>query len=495
MRSEFTTCIGALARRAGAGPPALPEDLGGGMRWYPASWQDAAGAYCFAARDGAQEYLVCVGRPTEVLPGELLPGAGVPVRVAPRGPEACAALRGVLPYTAPSVLPAGRPSLGCGDRLGVAGPGHIRALRGYDVSLVLAQQSARELTLTRRTYRDVLDAATWAVFREGCRRPWGADGDHLKRASEVEQMLDAGATFITLDLSLCLGRSEEVIEPPRALARLAGTTWADEGVTLALSEGDVRRFWQLYGPAFLFIEDADTLCRQARGAGRYDLEVSVDEIPEVTRPADHLLLALELRRRGVGVTSIAPRFPGEFQKGIDYVGSLDALEGDMALHAAIARHFGHRLGVHSGSDKFSAFPAIGRRAQPWLHLKTAGTSWLEALRVVAGADPALFRACWALAAAGFSRALQYYHIRTTPADVAGADVVPDEALPDLLDQDAPRQFLHVTYGEILKAPAGGGTLGDLILSLLAAHEDAYMDALGRHFRRHAEALGLKKGSS
>ncbi|MBI3944843.1 MAG: hypothetical protein HY321_02915 [Armatimonadetes bacterium] len=503
MRPEFVQQMITVTRDLAARPPdagrgirpapAGPADPGTGARWCPASWQRLEGADVFAARDGTARALVIAGAGPAAarFPGEIVLSGKRPVKLAPFGPETCAALRDLFPWSAPGRLTPERPSFGCGDRLGAATPGHLRALRPYAATPVLAQQSVRELTLTGRAFREVVDAATWGVFQEGYQEGWGADGDHLKSAAEVRDMLAAGATFITLDLSLCLGRPEAAPALPAGLRAHAGRRWSARGIELAVADADIERFWQVYGSAFPFIEEAAAHCQSARGSDGCDLEVSVDETPETTRPVDHLLLALELRRRGIPVASVAPRFPGEFQKAIDYVGDLGQFERELARHAAIAREFGHKLGIHSGSDKFTAFPLIGRHGGDCLHVKTAGTSWLEALRVIAAADPALFRICWAQAAEGFPRAKQYYHIRTELPDVAGADAVEDSGLPALLDQDAPRQFLHITYGEILRAPAsGGGTLGDRVQASLAAHEEEYAAALIAHFRHHAESLGL-----
>ena len=105
--------------------------------------------------------------------------------VRPLDHDSAAYLRERFPFTAPTRV-LGRPrSFGVGDRLGIAGPGHIRVFKKYHAAPVLAQQSMRELRLTGRTYRDVLDAATFAVFREDYRDGFGADGDHLKTLEEV----------------------------------------------------------------------------------------------------------------------------------------------------------------------------------------------------------------------------------------------------------------------------------------------------------------------
>ncbi len=104
------------------------------------------------------------------------------VLLCPLSHDNAVRLRQVLPFTAPTPVGENPVSFGVGDRLGVAGPGHLRAVRKFDAVPVLAQQSVRELELMGRNYGLVLDAATWAVFREGFQRPWGADGDHLKTA-------------------------------------------------------------------------------------------------------------------------------------------------------------------------------------------------------------------------------------------------------------------------------------------------------------------------
>ncbi len=89
---------------------------------------------------------------------------------------------------------------------------------------------------------------------------------------------------------------------------------------------------------------------------------------------------------------LAPRFVGDFEKGIDYKGDLKAFESCLAEHVQIAKDYGpYKISVHSGSDKFSIYPIVGRVTGGQFHLKTAGTSYLEALRVVARFEPALMR--------------------------------------------------------------------------------------------------------
>ena len=87
-----------------------------------------------------------------------------------------------------------------------------------------------------------------------------------------------------------------------------------------------------------------------------DYEISIDETETVTSPLRTFFVANELTLAGVEVTSLAPRFCGEFQKGIDYIGDVEQFERELREHALIAEHFGYKLSIHSGSDKFKVFP-------------------------------------------------------------------------------------------------------------------------------------------
>src|SRR5699024_1694092 len=131
--------------------------------------------------------------------------------------------------------------------------------------------------------------------------------------------------------------------------------------------------------------------------------------------------------------SLAPRFIGEFQKGVDYMGDLEAFEKDLALHANIAKYFDYKLSIHSGSDKFSAFPIIAKHTDGLFHLKTAGTNWLEAVRVLAKHNPELFRTMHRYAFDHFPEAQAYYHITPDLESIKPLDEVSDEELPEYMN--------------------------------------------------------------
>jgi hypothetical protein len=401
-----------------------------------------------------------------------------------------AELRRRLPFTAPSPLGQKRVTIGVGDRLGLAGRGHIRAIRAYRASPVLAQQSVRELTLTSRTFTDVLDSSTWAVFAEGFRGPWGADGDHLKAEDKVMESLSAGYTMITADVSDSLhpafARAGDA-EVDAAYGKLDAAHRKDiETRFSSFSKADLRRAALIYGDA---VEHAARLYRagmEVRGVTAFDFELSIDETDTPTTPQAHQFIAMEAKRKGIAFTSLAPRFVGEFQKGIDYIGSVAEFEESFAAHARIAETLGYRISVHSGSDKFAVFPAVGRLSGGRFHLKTAGTSWLEALRVIAAKNPALFKELYAGALAGYDNARKLYHVTPDLSTLPKPENLGETAR--LLQDVHARRVLHIAYGELLAVPR----LKERLYAVLHREAEAYREALKAHIGRHLELLGVEK---
>ncbi len=159
----------------------------------------------------------------------------------------------------------------------------------------------------------------------------------------------------------------------------------------------------------------------------------------------------------------------------------------MAAHAALARRFGpYKLSLHSGSDKFSVYPIAARLAKGLVHLKTAGTSYLEALRTVAAVDPAFFRSIYAFARERYDTDKASYHVSAELRKAPLAADVPDADLPGLLEQFDAREILHVTFGSVLKelGPDGALRFKDRLFSLLRSSSEAYAANLERHFVKH-----------
>jgi hypothetical protein len=372
-------------------------------------------------------------------------------------------------------------SFGFGDRTGRATPGHVRAIRATHARLipVFAQQSPRELERTGRTFAEVLAAAARGVESAGWTEPWGADADHLRTPDEVRSAVDAGFTMLTLDPSAHVQGSEGELD-----ARVRGLPWesleddwqamrtrhAAHGTPAALAVAAVT-----YGRALVHVVE---LARAATGAD-VDIEVSVDETVRPTTPFAHRFLAVELRRLGIPFTSLAPRFAGSWQKAVDVRGDRDEIRRSIESHVAVARDLGgYKLSVHSGSDKFSAYPLLAQLTDT-LHVKTSGTSYLEALRIAAGADAELFEAILRVARERFATDRSSYELG---AGAGIPETVGDPAA--LLDDDAARQALHVTFGAVL----AHAEIGPGLLALLDANAESYAVALERHFSRHLAAF-------
>jgi len=221
-----------------------------------------------------------------------------------------------------------------------------------------------------------------------------------------------------------------------------------------------------------------------------DLEISIDETTTTTTIQEHFFIARELTRRGVEFATLAPRFCGEFQKGVDYIGDVEQFERELILHQAIATHFGYKLSLHSGSDKFRIFEIFGRITKGKFHVKTAGTNYLEAIKLVAIKDPSLYREIHAFALSAFDEVTQYYHVTTDINRIPALDSLEDEDLVHLFEHNDSRQLIHITYGPILNKKYEDGTyvFKDRLYELWSMYENQYSDLLFRHIKQHLHQL-------
>jgi hypothetical protein len=266
---------------------------------------------------------------------------------------------------------------------------------------------------------------------------------------------------------------------------LLGKGFDIEGLWVSFSEMTLLKAVVKYGKAVAHVAAMYHYLEKAAGSHPFELEVSVDETDQPTSHAEHLYIAKELKRLGVKWVSLAPRYVGRFEKGVDYIGDVVAFEADLAGHAAIARQFGpYKLSLHSGSDKFSIYPAAMRQTRGLVHLKTAGTSYLEALRTIAALDVDLFREIYTFARQHFEIDKASYHVSAELSRAPLPDDVND--WPALLDQFDAREILHVTFGSVLtdKTGTGGWQFYDRFMTFLMANREAYATNLERHFLRH-----------
>jgi hypothetical protein len=414
-------------------------------------------------------------------------------------------LRKHLPFLRPQVIGV-RPTVGTGDRLGLATPAHVRAVRGTGLRPTFAQQSIREMTRTGRTPDDVMDTAVFGAFEEGYRDGFGADADHLKTKDDINATAAAGFTMFTIDPGDHVDDDAEAADMDLLKEKLAALPWPalkinsedlcrrfigqscrlpDDSV-ITLDEEAFFRAASKYGRALAHTAEMYRHVKAKMGARPFELEMSVDETATPTSVAEHVFVASELQRMGVKWVSLAPRFVGEFEKGVDYIGDLAEFERTFAQHVAVAQHFGpYKISIHSGSDKFSIYPIAARLAGDLVHLKTAGTSYLEALRAVARIDPGFFREVMAFAIERYPDDRASYHVSADLSKVPSPDSIGNAELPDVLDQFDARETLHVTFGSVLTAEAGGEPrFRDRFLAALSSNEEVHYETVRAHIERH-----------
>jgi hypothetical protein len=443
-----------------------------------------------------------------VFQGERSEISGNTLLVGPLDQKNAASLREQLPWLKPQPLGL-KTSAGMGDRIGLATPGHVRAMRTTNgkIAPIFAQQSIREMTRTGRTPQQVMDDATWGIFQEGWQEGVGADADHLKTPEDIDACLSVGFTFFTIDPGAYVDNRAEIagLNELRELAEqlpadvqpgksgLSEKDFRIEDLSIKFDETTLLKAAVKYGKAIAHVAAMYDHLEKAAGSHPFELEVSVDETDQPTSHAEHIYIASELKRFGVKWVSLAPRYVGRFEKGVDYIGDTQAFESDIAGHAAIARQFGpYKLSLHSGSDKFSIYPIAAQQTRGLVHLKTAGTSYLEALRTIAALDVKFFREIYSFGRERYETDKVSYHVSAE----LGRAPLPDEVTdwPALLDQFDAREILHVTFGSVLTDKTASGTLRfyDRFIDILKANPHAYAANLEKHFVRHLTPfLGAK----
>jgi tagaturonate epimerase len=407
------------------------------------------------------------------------------------------ALRSALPWLTPSRFGL-HTSAGFGDRLGLATPGHVRALNavGAPIRPVFAQQSIREMGRCHRTPRDVLDDATWGAFQAGWTKPVGGDADHLEELEDIDNTAAAGFAFFTLDPKAEVDPEAEYADPATIKAKVEALDWPSlasdleaftktyagqridlEHQAVDLDEESVLRAMAKYGPS---LAHAMAMYRRLMEKGiDCEVEFAIDETDYPTKPAEHVVVVSELKRLGMDFVSFAPRFVGRFEKGVEYIGDIDELQRDFEIHAELARALGpYKLSLHSGSDKFSTYPLFAEATQGVAHLKTAGTSWAEALRVIANHDSDLMRQILTLALDSFEANRKSYHLSCDPAKIPAHPS--DEQVLGLMDVVDSRQVLHVGYGAILEA------FGPQMYKVWNDHEEEHYRIIADHFVKHVQ---------
>ncbi|MEM3041784.1 MAG: tagaturonate epimerase family protein [Nitrososphaerota archaeon] len=435
--------------------------------------------------------------------------------ICPRNHQNASALRKIFPFTRPRVMGL-TPAVGTGDRIGLATPGHIRAVKEFGIFPVLAQQSIREMNRTSRTPREVLDDVSWAVFQEGYREGFAADADHLKTKDDIEETFEAGFTMYTIDPSDYVDNNADDYNLEMLKSKFEKLPWkrlrCQKGEysriylgekfvlsapnrkerSIEFSEETLLRAAVKYSSAIAHVAEMYAHLKKLSGRRRFDMEMSVDETEKPTSPLEHFFIVSELKRLGIQIQGLALRFVGRFEKAIDYIGDLNEFEKSFEEHVFIAKACGpYKLSIHSGSDKFSIYPIVGRHAADMIHLKTAGTIYLEALRLVARHDPKLFREIVKYGLKCFEKDRKSYNVSTDLSLIPDPETVSDRDLEETyLNNSNGRQVLHITYGSILTAKTNEGEwlFRDRLTRILIENEEEHYETVAAHIKRHIEPL-------
>jgi len=287
-------------------------------------------------------------------------------------------------------------TFGVGDRFAHQAQSQLAAfekIAAQGITIIpVWNKSNREHSFIGTEPQSVFDAAQQAVKARNWQGGWHADADHI-RLNTVDRFLPC-SDFFTIDVADSIGKSCGTERVSNFVARHIELTHPltipGIGEPLKLSREMIATVAEKY---LLAVAEAGNIYRyiaQKKGASGFIAEVSMDETDAPQTPTQLLVILAALADEGVQLQTIAPKFTGRFNKGVDYVGDLVQFErefnDDLAVLAFAVNQYGLprnlKLSVHSGSDKFSLYPIIRqalRRSGAGLHIKTAGTTWLEEL--------------------------------------------------------------------------------------------------------------------
>ncbi len=290
----------------------------------------------------------------------------------------------------------GKYSIGTGDRFAHQAKAQLQACvealgRGVEITPVW-NKSNREHNIIGSEPASARSAADAAVSALGWTRPYFLDADHIG-VQTVDRFLPA-CDFYTIDVADFIGKTAPQADIDQFVNRhpelLGQIKLGGIDQPLTIQQEDLVRTATKFLHAVRSAGEVYRKIETAKGKGKFITEVSMDETDHAQSPVELLIILAALADEGIPLQTIAPKFSGRFNKGVDYVGNVQQFEQEFMLDvAAIAyavEHFGLpsnlKLSVHSGSDKFSIYSAIHRtvrRFDAGVHLKTAGTTWLEEL--------------------------------------------------------------------------------------------------------------------
>ena len=288
----------------------------------------------------------------------------------------------------------GKYSFGVGDRFNHEGEAQLSALimatsAGVEVTPVW-NKSNREHQIVHSEPEGTRAEADSAVKKLGWEGPYCVDADHIN-LSNVDRFIEH-CDFFTLDVAMYIGNESSAADVAafKKSCEVFGGIVEIPGIEAPIAVDDAL-LDEVAGKFLAAIKEAGKIYRHIKsrkGEGTFVTEVSMDEVESPQTPVDMLFILKMIADENIPAQTIAPKFTGRFNKGVDYVGDVDQFakefEQDLMVIDYAVNNFGLpadlKLSVHSGSDKFTIYPIMAdiiKKHDKGLHVKTAGTTWLE----------------------------------------------------------------------------------------------------------------------
>jgi hypothetical protein len=288
----------------------------------------------------------------------------------------------------------GKYSIGLGDRFGHQGAAQLKAIisaseKGIEITPVW-NKSNREHNTIGTLPGDVRVEADSVTRSAGYIKPYFVDADHIN-LDTVERFIES-SDFFTIDVASYIGKKAE----DKEIQEFAGSSEKYEGeltipstkLSFEISKAQILQITEKYLYAALKARDIYKKIESSKGKGNFITEVSMDEVAQSQTPVELFFILKMLASVNIPVQTIAPKFSGRFNKGVDYVGDprlfAKEFEEDLLVINYAVKEFGLpenlKMSIHSGSDKFAIYPYVGsiiKKHDRGIHLKTAGTTWLE----------------------------------------------------------------------------------------------------------------------